>query len=100
LTLDGLYPRLLDAWVTEHTTAFVSRHDVREAIEKTLDSSQPATARGETRGMRMTRQQLDRLQAASAARSKARRETQGDDADADWRPTPRRPDGTPVAGVS
>ncbi len=42
MTLDDLYPRLMDAMVTEYVNGFTSRHSVREQVEKMLDKMRPA----------------------------------------------------------
>lgn len=74
MTLDAVYPRLLDAWVTEHASALTSRHEVRQAIEQALDQSAPHEQRAKTHGMQMDRQRWEQLKAAAEERKQRRRQ--------------------------
>jgi hypothetical protein len=76
MTLDSVYPRLLDAVVTEWTNGMTSRQEVREALEEALDGAQPRERRAETWGSEMTAEQWEQL----LARSKAGRATAAVDA--------------------
>ena len=63
MSLDGLYPRLLDAWITEHHTSLHTRRELREQVESALDRSRPGSDKREW-GREMSPEQWRRMKKA------------------------------------
>jgi hypothetical protein len=96
MSLDVLYPPLLDAYVTEWASGFASRAEVREAVEKALDEAQPMQRRQQTWGIHMSRDQLALLQSRSKAGRRSKPAAAQEAVDEGWRPTPRDAHGNPI----
>lgn len=61
MTLDDVYPRLLDAVVTEQAGGFTSRHEVRKQLEEGLDKARPAHEEPASWGRQMSAAQWARM---------------------------------------
>ena len=70
MTLDQIYPRLLDAMITEHAGGFSSRKEVREQVEKMLDKMRPAE-NPEGWGRSMSKQQWEHMMGSKKKKAAA-----------------------------
>jgi hypothetical protein len=69
LSVDQLYPALLDAWITEHTSLGRSRSELRSALEQKLDTYLVSYEEKRRQwGRQMSRGQYERLKASSKSR--------------------------------